>query len=642
MLFTRAKQDTPTADNISQAGPNQSDAANPIMLALGETANLIQNSPQLAALADSFGASPFLAALERVDIVAAKKRVQQLQAKYPKDSPAEIAHRIMTEKALFVGGSGFASSILPGIAAATFALDLAASTMIQAEMVLQIAGAYGMELESKERQGEALTIFGLALGGGIALKAGLGFARNIPLVGGVIGASSNAAMLYAVGAAACKYYEQKSQGIAVSEQLLMESHQAATKSLTTNLPQVAIMDEVLLHVLRAGQPNKDISELKIDLSTLPISPEALSRLQEELESFTPLNDLLAKVDEEFAVVLIAQCDQVIHADDIVTLEEEQLLQQISGYLTKKFQLGSEELVNQVLSKDFNANVRVCGFSPNGKFLVAGSEDKSLRIWRSFDSGFTYIPMHQIQKAHEDAVQALAFHPSKNIFITGGNDRGLAYWDLSTGQLIRRVESGHANGIFALSVRHDGLMASGSWDKTIKIWNLDKGRVYRSLEGHTAQIWCLAFNPVRNLLASGANDNTARLWNPETGELVQELKGHQNGIYSIAFSPDGKTLATGSWDRTIRLWDVETGAEIAVLQGHEAAVWQVKFTADQRYLVSSCDDKTIRVWDLNTYSLRLRLDGHEQGVYSLDISPLHSLLASGSWDQSVRLWAVDLD
>lgn len=73
-------------------------------------------------------------------------------------------------------------------------------------MVYQIAYAYGLNLQEPARKGEVLAIFGLALGSGCAIKAGLGFLRNVPVAGAVIGASTNAATLYALGYAACRFY----------------------------------------------------------------------------------------------------------------------------------------------------------------------------------------------------------------------------------------------------------------------------------------------------------------------------------------------------------------------------------------------------------------------------------------------------
>lgn len=106
-----------------------------------------------------------LGATDSVDLASSEAAVRKLQQEYPNESPSQIAHRIMVEKATYAGGIGLASSVLPGIALALLAVDLAATTRLQAQMVYQIAAAYGLDLKDPARKGEVLGIFGLGLGG---------------------------------------------------------------------------------------------------------------------------------------------------------------------------------------------------------------------------------------------------------------------------------------------------------------------------------------------------------------------------------------------------------------------------------------------------------------------------------------------
>jgi hypothetical protein len=115
-----------------------------------------------------------------VDVGKAQAAVRKLQQEYPQESPSQIANRIMVDKALSAGGIGLVSGFVPGMALALLAIDLAATTQLQAEMVYEIAAAYGMDLTDPKRKGEVLAIFGLALGGSRAVKAGLGLLRNVP------------------------------------------------------------------------------------------------------------------------------------------------------------------------------------------------------------------------------------------------------------------------------------------------------------------------------------------------------------------------------------------------------------------------------------------------------------------------------
>lgn len=146
---------------------------------------------------------------EEVNLDKARAEVTGLQLQYPQDSAADIAHRLMVNKAIIASGIGFASSALPGFATTLLALDLVATITLQTEMLYQIAAAYGLDLADPARKGEVLAIFGLALGGGNAVKAGLGFMRNIPFAGAMIGAGTDATMIYSLGYAACRYYEAK-------------------------------------------------------------------------------------------------------------------------------------------------------------------------------------------------------------------------------------------------------------------------------------------------------------------------------------------------------------------------------------------------------------------------------------------------
>jgi uncharacterized protein (DUF697 family) len=144
------------------------------------------------------------------DLEKAEAAVKNLKQKYPNESPSQIAHRIMLEKATKAATVGLATSILPGVAVALLAIDLTATTKLQSEMIYEIASDYGLDLKDPARKGEVLAIFGLALGGGRLLKAaGLGLLRNVPFAGAVIGASSNATMIYSLGYAACRFYEAK-------------------------------------------------------------------------------------------------------------------------------------------------------------------------------------------------------------------------------------------------------------------------------------------------------------------------------------------------------------------------------------------------------------------------------------------------
>ena len=160
------------------------------------------------------GINVLLAALGQVDEEKVQIEVEKLRQEYPLETPEQLAHRIMVDTSLKAGGIGLLTNFVPPLALTLFAVDLAAVTALQAEMVYRIAAVYGFSLLEPARRGEVLAIFGLSMGGSGVLKGGLSFVELFPVIGAVVGASSNAALLYSLGHIACRFYEAKRNSIA--------------------------------------------------------------------------------------------------------------------------------------------------------------------------------------------------------------------------------------------------------------------------------------------------------------------------------------------------------------------------------------------------------------------------------------------
>ncbi|MBA2748999.1 MAG: EcsC family protein [Tatlockia sp.] len=272
-----------------------------------------------------------LGATDSVDVAKAQSVVKKLQQDYPHESPSQLAHRIMVEKATQAGGIGLATSFLPGIALALLAVDLAATTRLQAEMIYQIAAVYGLDLKDPERRGEVLGIFGLGLGGSRVLKAvGLGLLRNVPFAGATIGASSNAAMLYSLGYAACRFYETKLRSPEqVKSKVISDLQQQSQQYLETAIAQQVVMDRILVHTILASHPANSWDELLPQLQAINISPASLKVIAEDFKSPQPLGTLLVQLNRDFAIPLLAQCYRIVEADGVQTPAETEVINAIA-------------------------------------------------------------------------------------------------------------------------------------------------------------------------------------------------------------------------------------------------------------------------------------------------------------------------
>lgn len=180
---------------------------------LGRVVTPIAENPFVKYAARVPGVGWLLGALGQVDTEKLHADVYNLRQQYSFETPEQIAHRVTVDTALKAGGIGLATNIVPPIALMLFAVDIAAVTALQAEMVYRIADIYGFSLDDPARRGEVLAIFGLWIGGSGALKLGLSFAEAIPLIGPTIGAATDAALIYGLGMVACRFYEAKRRSL---------------------------------------------------------------------------------------------------------------------------------------------------------------------------------------------------------------------------------------------------------------------------------------------------------------------------------------------------------------------------------------------------------------------------------------------
>ena len=328
-----------------EAADRTHDLLSQITKGAGETIDNVGSNWFVRRLTRFLNLDWLLGAADSVDVAKAQSAVKKLQQDYPHESPSQRAHRIMVEKATQAGGIGLASSLLPGIAIALLAVDLAATTRLQAEMIYQIAAVYGLDLKDPERRGEVLGIFGLGLGGSRLLKAvGLGLLRNVPFAGATIGASTNAAMMYSLGYAACRFYETKLRSPEdVKSKAMDDLQQQSAKYLETAIAQQVVMDRILVHTILASHPAKSWEELLPQLQAMNLSPSSLKVIAEDFKSPQPLATLLVQLNRDFAIPLLAQCYRIVEADGVQTPAETEVINAIA----RKFDLDLNSIKSMV-------------------------------------------------------------------------------------------------------------------------------------------------------------------------------------------------------------------------------------------------------------------------------------------------------
>lgn len=305
------------------------------------------------------------------------------------------------------------------------------------------------------------------------------------------------------------------------------------------------------------------------------------------------------------------------------------------------------------------------FSSDGRFIATGCNKTAVlydaetgaRLCMLSNEGVleTQVALDNLT-CGDSYVRSVCFSPDSKLLVAGAEDKTIKVWDIH-GRRLRHTLHGHTKDIYSVDFSADGrYVVSGSGDKRAKLWDVTTGECVRTFgdeEGPKDGVTSVAVSPDGRWIAAGSLDRMVRLWDAASGALVDKYDGHNDSVYSVSFSPDAKLLASGSLDKTIKLWDLSTvGNRTATkcrhtFQGHKDFVLSVVFAPQGPWLISGSKDRSVQFWDPRHLALptggageegpQLILQGHQNSVISVAHSPAGRLFATGSGDKRARIW-----
>lgn len=292
------------------------------------------------------------------------------------------------------------------------------------------------------------------------------------------------------------------------------------------------------------------------------------------------------------------------------------------------------------------------FSHDGKYVATGC-NRSAQIFDVVTGQKVCVLQDEsVDNIGDLYIRSVCFSPDGRYLATGAEDKLIRVWDIAS-RVIRNTFSGHEQDIYSLDFARDGrTIASGSGDRTVRLWDIEAGQNILTLSIEDG-VTTVAISPDTKYVAAGSLDKSVRVWDVATGYLVERLEGpdgHKDSVYSVAFAPNGKDLVSGSLDKTIKMWELvaprgghpNTGPKggrcIKTFEGHKDFVLSVALTPDGNWVLSGSKDRGVQFWDPRTGSTQLMLQGHKNSVISVAPSPSGGSFATGSGDMRARIWS----
>ena len=167
--------------------------------------------------------------------------------------------------------------------------------------------------------------------------------------------------------------------------------------------------------------------------------------------------------------------------------------------------------------------------------------------------------------HTGHIWGLAFSSDGKRLVSGSSDKTVRLWNVERGEEIATLPLAEPITTVALAFSPCGSLIAGGMYGQLHVWCAEKLTLLHTISQpeDSQRPFALTFSPCGQYLASGTwwlkgmQHMAIRLWDVATGENIHTFWGHTTDVQSLAFSPDGTLLASSGFDGTCILWNVDT-------------------------------------------------------------------------------------
>lgn len=368
------------------------------------------------------------------------------------------------------------------------------------------------------------------------------------------------------------------------------------------------------YITRTNEIEK-FNEQPVSLGKLPMDPEVEREIEAELkvkDEKTPIVNGTTLVDEFKELTKPEDDSPVRDALPLPLQDSSDIKRQILAVEDSrlKIRLGSVQAsapsVCMYTFHNTNNNMTCLEFNQDLNLVGAGFQDSYIKLWslggKPLKSVFKKDKNNTSNTrkliGHSGPVYGLSFSPDNRYLLSSSEDKTVRLWSLDAYSALVSYK-GHNQPVWDVKFSPLGhYFATASHDQTARLWATDHIYPLRIFAGHINDVDCVDFHPNSNYVFTGSSDKTCRMWDVQSGSAVRIFMGHTGPVNCMAVSPDGRWLASAGEDSVVNVWDVGSGRRLKSMKGHgRSSIYSLDFSKDGTVLVSGGADNTVRVWDI---------------------------------------------
>jgi len=266
-----------------------------------------------------------------------------------------------------------------------------------------------------------------------------------------------------------------------------------------------------------------------------------------------------------------------------------------GLITGRIQVCQYGPENKLLydTKVLKRACRSLQFSPDGKFLIAGSSDKSLRVMDLDTGQFVFT----LPKAHKSPLNVMKTWLDYSL-LTGDDDGEIKMWDLRSKSVVATWND-NEDYISDMVICDDKFLLAPSGDGFLSVFNLRKRQLEARSDNTEEDLLSIAVIKDGKKAVVGTQTGVISIWDVGNwGYFNDKFLGHPSSVDSMVVI-DESSIATGSSDGLIRLCSIQPNKFIGVIGDHQDfPIERMRLSRDKNLLGSSSHDHTIKFWDIS--------------------------------------------